>query len=307
MKIPASESNDEVFHWLLEPENPSIRYRALDELLGQPENKPEVLETCETIMQLPLVKELFFRQHPDGHWGQDAAKPYTAEGTLGVLSLLWTLRVSPDERTSAGCDSMLRNLQNECGGFSLVRKTRSGIFPCTTGEHLPMLVYFGFGGDERVRSAYQFLAEDMLREGALNCSRYEHRECLWGAIAGLNGLSALPPGARPDVSNRAVEKLASTLLDAAYDFESEHKRWLTFGVPRHWDLLSALTALAKHGYARDARFERLFRIVLEKRDREGRWMCGSVSRTWPLEKRGQPSKWVTLDGMWVSGQALSDR
>jgi hypothetical protein len=34
-------------------------------------------------------------------------------------------------------------------------------------------------------------------------------------------------------------------------------------------------------------------------------VCGSVSRTWPLEKRGQPSKWVTLDGMWVSGQALS--
>jgi hypothetical protein len=305
MRITASKADNEVIYWLLEPENPSVRYRALTELLDRPGDDPDVLEAGETITQLPLVNELFSRQHPDGHWGEDAAKPYTAEGTLGVLSLLWVLRAPPDERTSAGCDSMLRNLQNECGGFSLIRKTRSGIFPCTTGEHLPMLVYFGFGGDERVRSAYQFLVEDILREGALNCSRYEHRECLWGAIASLNGLSALPPGARQDGSNRAVEKLASTLLDAAYDFESEHKRWLTFGVPRHWDLLSALKVLALHGYARDVRFKRLFQLVLEKRDGEGRWICGSVSRTWPLEKRGQPSKWVTLDGMWVSGQALS--
>jgi hypothetical protein len=31
----------------------------------------------------------------------------------------------------------------------------------------------------------------------------------------------------------------------------------------------------------------------------GQWLCGPVSRTWPIEKRGQPSKWVTQDAMRV--------
>ena len=61
------------------------------------------------------------------------------------------------------------------------------------------------------------------------------------------------------------------------------------------DLLSALRALAAHGYAGDPRFAPLLELLLSRQDKQGRWLCGSVSRTWPLEKRNQPSKWVTLD------------
>jgi hypothetical protein len=86
-------------------------------------------------------------------------------------------------------------------------------------------------------------------------------------------------------------------LDAEYDFEGEHKRWLTFGVPRAWDLLGALKALAAHGCVRDPRFAPLLDLLLTQQDERGRWRCGSVSRTWPLEKRNRPSKWVTLDAL----------
>ena len=71
-------------------------------------------------------------------------------------------------------------------------------------------------------------------------------------------------------------------------------------MPRAWDLLSALKALAVHGYAGDRRFLPLLERVLQLQDShgsQGRWICGSVSRTWPIEKRGQPSKWVTLDAL----------
>jgi hypothetical protein len=87
------------------------------------------------------------------------------------------------------------------------------------------------------------------------------------------------------------------LLDAKYDFEGEHKRWLTFGVPRVWDLLSALKALTAHGYAHDSRFVPLLKLILNRQDDQGRWLCGSVSRTWPIEKRNRPSKWITLDAL----------
>jgi hypothetical protein len=185
----------------------------------------------------------------------------------------------------------------------MTRTLRSGIFPCTTGEHLPFLVYFGFAGDPRVRAAFSFVIEDALTDDALDCGRYAHQPCLWGAIARLNGLAALPPSLRSARSAQAVQRMADALLSARYDFTGEHKRWLTFGVPRAWDLLSALKALAAHGYAQESRCAPLLTLVLERQDAAGRWLCGSVSRTWPIEKRGQPSKWVTLDALRVLKQA----
>lgn len=289
--------NGDPLPWLLEPQNPSVRYWTLVDILGRPEGDPEVREARAAVTRQALVQELFAGQRPDGHWGDDAAKPMTALGTVMALSLLYMLGVPPDQRTRAGCDSFLTNCQNENGGFSLVRTTRSGIFPCTTGEHLRALVYFGLADDARIRAAFDFIIADMSTADALDCGRYQHRDCLWGAIAALNGLSVLPASMRSADAQAVVARLADALLDAAYDFEGEHKRWLTFGVPRVWDLLSALKALAAHGYAGDARFQPLLKLVLERQDGQGRWQCGSVSRTWPLEPRNRPSKWVTLDAL----------
>ena len=281
--------------WLLEPDNPSVRYWTLRDVGQRPADDPDVLATQEAIARQPLVAELFARQQPEGHWGDDPTKPYAAEGTLGVLSLLHMLGVSPDSRTAAGCDAFLRYGQHASGGFSMTRTVRSGIFPCTTGAQLPFLDYFGLADDPRMRAAFAFLIDGMAADDALECGRYGHRPCLWGAIAALNGLAVLPGDMRSDRSQAIVTRLAGALLDAAYDLAGEHKRWLTFGVPRGWDLLSALRALAAHGYAGDPRFAPLLELLLSRQDKQGRWLCGSVSRTWPLEKRNQPSKWVTLD------------
>ena len=285
--------------WLLEPETPSVRYWTLVDLCERPTHDPDVQGARKAIAQQPLVRELFARQHAEGHWGDDETKPYTAQGAVAVLTLLHLLGVAPDTRTSAGCDSFLRFCQHGSGGFSMTKTRRSGIFPCTTGQHLPFLVYFGFGDDPRVRAAFAFLLQDMATADALNCARYQHRQCLWGAIAALNGLAVLPSDMHTVQSQQVVQRLARALLDAEYDFASEHKRWLTFGVPRAWDLLSALKALAAHGYADDARFASLLKLLLSRQDDQGRWLCGSVSRTWPLEKRNQPSKWITLDALRV--------
>jgi len=288
--------NGDPLPWLLEPENPPVRYWTLIDILDRPVTDPAVQETRAAIAQQPLVKELFALQRPEGYWGEET-KPHTAQGAVAALTLLRWFGVVPDQRTAAGCDSFLKNCQHESGGFSMTRKLRSGIFPCTTGEHLPFLVYFGFGDDPRVRAAFAFLIEYMATDDALDCGRYQHRDCLWGAIAGLNGLAALPTDMHSEQAKRVVTQLANELLDARYDFEGEHKRWLTFGVPRVWDLLNALKALAAHGYARDSRFVPLLKRIIDRQDDQGRWLCGSVSRTWPIEKRNRPSKWITLDAL----------
>lgn len=148
-----------------------------------------------------------------------------------------------------------------------------------------------------MRQAFTFLVEDMTTDGALDCSRYQHRDCLWGAIASLNGLAVLPEDMHSSHSQQTIHRLAAALLDAEYDFDGEHKRWLTFGVPRGWDLLSALRTLAIHDYAGDPRFTTLFDLFLSQKNDQNRWLCGSVSRTWPLERRNRPSKWITLDAL----------
>jgi hypothetical protein len=289
--------NGDPLSWLLDPENPFVRYWTLVDILNRPADDPEVQEARVAITHQSLVKELFSLQRPEGYWGDDETKPYTAQGAVTALALLHMLGVAPDRRTAAGCDSFLKFCQHESGGFSMTKRLRSGIFPCTTGEHLPFLIYFGLEEDPRVRAAFAFLIEDMSTDDALDCGRYQHRDCLWGAIAALNGLAVLPSDMQSAQSTRAVRRLANALLDAEYDFEGEHKRWLTFGVPRAWDLLSALGALAAHGYAQDSRLMPLLKLMLNRQDDQGRWLCGSVSRTWPIEKRNEPSKWITLDAL----------
>ena len=297
--------NGDPLPWLLDPENPSVRYWTLTDIFDRPVSDPEVQEARAAIARQSLVKELFALQHPEGYWGDDETKPYTAQGAVAALTLLHMLGVTPDKRTTIGCDSFLRFCQHQGGGLSMTKKLGSGIFPCTTGEHLPFLVYFGLGDDPRVRAAFAFLIKDMSTEDSLDCGRYQHQDCLWGAIATLNGLAVLASGMQSEQFKRVVKRLANALLDAKYDFEGEHKRWLTFGVPRAWDLLSALKALAIHGYAHDLRFVPLLKLILDCQDGQGRWLCGSVSHTWPIEKRNRPSKWITLDVLRLLKQAES--
>ena len=51
--------NSDPLPWLLEPDNPSVRYWTLIDILNRPAGDPEVQEARAAIAQQPLVKELF--------------------------------------------------------------------------------------------------------------------------------------------------------------------------------------------------------------------------------------------------------
>lgn len=90
--------NGDPLPWLLDPENPSVRYWILIDILDRPADAPEVQEA------------------------------------RAALTLLYMLGVPP-------------------------------------------------------RAAFAFLVEDMSADDALDCGRYQHQDCLWGAIAALNGFT----------------------------------------------------------------------------------------------------------------------
>lgn len=55
--------------WLLEEDNPSVRYFALKNLLEKPESNPEVIEARENIMKVGVVPKILTKQEVGGYWG----------------------------------------------------------------------------------------------------------------------------------------------------------------------------------------------------------------------------------------------
>ena len=54
--------------WLLEAENPSVRYFALSQLLDKPQNDVEVAAAKKAIMRAGVVPKILAKQNSDGSW-----------------------------------------------------------------------------------------------------------------------------------------------------------------------------------------------------------------------------------------------
>jgi hypothetical protein len=67
--------------WLLEPDNPSVRYWALRDLLDRPEDAAEMQAARAAVAQSDVVQQLLAAQQPDGYWGDDPRQPYGAART----------------------------------------------------------------------------------------------------------------------------------------------------------------------------------------------------------------------------------
>ena len=65
MKIPKN-----VTEWLLEEENPSIRYRTLRELQERPESDLNLQSAKKQISSYQPVKNMLESMHPEGYWEQ---------------------------------------------------------------------------------------------------------------------------------------------------------------------------------------------------------------------------------------------
>jgi regulator of replication initiation timing len=70
-------ASEEILNWLLELENPSLRYRTLVELLDKSPDDKKAIECKEQIAESTSVKNLLSKMHPDGYWLQ--RKPSTGK------------------------------------------------------------------------------------------------------------------------------------------------------------------------------------------------------------------------------------
>ena len=78
---------------------------------------------------------------------------------------------------------------------------------------------------------------------------------------------------------------------------------MKLGFPQFfYDILRGLQVVTKLGYANDERIKDALELLLQKQNPEGKWILESTPsgrmRT-DLEKKGKPSKWITLNAFRV--------
>ncbi len=117
-----SQFNRNSIDWLLEPEDPGVRYLALLDLLDAPADDKELVAARETAHTLGPISTVLDKMQPEGYW----AKPgpgYTTKyrSTMWSLILLAQLGAvaSQDERICKACEYLLEHALAPGGQFSV--------------------------------------------------------------------------------------------------------------------------------------------------------------------------------------------
>jgi len=235
--------------WLLEPENPSVRYFTLRDLQDHPDDDPEVVEAKAAIRHHKKVSRIFRKQKAGGYW-ESADEPYkpkykSSYWQIMILGMLGLDR--GDEGVRWACEHIFK-FQLEEGGFTTFKeggakkeyewmkeralhrgsdippfepwaeeKIREYEMSCLTGNVALALIRLGYAGDDRVSRALNWLVEVQNADGGWLCPYWkahirDKHDCFMGTITPLDALSELPPEFRTPEMEAAIERGAEFLL-----------------------------------------------------------------------------------------------
>jgi len=144
--------------WLLEEENPSVRYFTLLDLLDRPPQSAEVKQARLKIGQIGAVPAILSRQLPGGFWGipENFYEHSKYKGTVWQLIVLADLGADgEDERVLRACEFVLNHSQDrESGGFATQSSPQGGgdhnlVIPCLSGNMVFSLIRLGYLNDPR--------------------------------------------------------------------------------------------------------------------------------------------------------------
>jgi hypothetical protein len=300
---------------------------ALTEIMGFPDGHPEAAEAKAAIMRVGPVSAILAKQKEGGYWEvkKDFYERTKYRGTVWQIIILAELGADGrDSRIKKACEFILAVSQDRDGGGFCYRGSRAGggfhdcVIPCLTGNLVWSLLRFGYADDPRVEEGVRWITtyrrfDD--GEGPAPKGRpYEKREpcwgkhtCLMGVVKSLKALAEIPEKERSAGVARTIEEASEYLLRhhvyrRSHDLsQTARKQWLKFGFPTLWDsdALEVLLLLARLGY-RDRRMRDALELVLAKQDSLGRWRLEDTfnGRTLVnIERKGKPSKWVTLNAI----------
>jgi hypothetical protein len=285
--------NDNPIPWLLEPENPSVRYWTLLDLLDRSGDDPEVRAARAAIPTFPPVAELLAAQKPDGYW------------VLADLGL-----TAENEHIRRACEFMF-TFQREHGAFCRRRRVAGQGFvwdaqpgPCTHARIVRFLIQFGYGDDPRTRAAMDWLLANQRDDGMWLCGYARGHGCLRATHDYLRAAVLDPEMAAHPATAHAAAVVCDLLMERRMGRYHVGDLWTILEYPHFgYGVISALDALAQLGYTLE---QPKIALAME-------WLLSRQlpNGTWPLDQSpsrppfnvgqpDQPNKWLTLDTLRVS-------
>ncbi len=319
--------------WLLEPDQPGVRYLALRDLMDLPKNDAELASARKLAHQEGPIAGVLDQMQPEGWWekpGPGYGPKYRSTVWSIVLLAQLGASIHEDERIARACGYLMDHALTPGGQFSY-SGAPSGTFDCLQGNLLWSLMSLGCE-DSRLKKAYEWTARTVTGEGmapitdkkaemrfyaykcASNfaCGANNKLPCAWGAVKIMMAFGMLPEEWKTPLTQRAIQQGIDFLLGinpatAAYPTPqggSPNRGWWLFGFPVFYvtDILQIAEALAALGYARDERLAEVIEIIREKQDDEGHWLLeyDYTGKTWmSFGRKRQPNKWVTLRALRV--------
>ncbi|MEW6034497.1 MAG: nitrogen fixation protein NifH [Chloroflexota bacterium] len=321
---------------MLEPdkEQPGVRYFTLRDILDCPEDDAEVKRARTAIMSAGPVPAILAGQAAEGYW-EKPGPGYVPKYRSTVWSVTFLAQLGADgahSKVKAGCEYVLSHALARHGGFSL-NGTPSAFIHCLSGNLAAALIDLGWLGDGRLQRMLEWQARTITGDGMAGsenkeaveryyrsstcgplfaCAANGRLSCAWGAVKAMLALSKVPPALRTPLIRAAIDQGVEFLLGrdpAVADYPMGYagkpsSSWFRFGYPIGYvtDVLQNLEVLAALGRARDSRLARALELVESKQDGQGRWRMeySYNGKTWAdIERKGQPSKWVTLRALRV--------
>ena len=317
--------------WLLEPDDPGVRYLALRDLVKVDGGElSAVKKSAHTEGPIALV---LAKMEKEGYWEQPGAGYYPKyTGTVWSVILLAQLGASleMDKRIAAACSYVLEHNLLKDGHFT-VNGLPSGTADCLQGNLCASLLELGCR-DSRLDKAFEWMARSVTGEGVapmtdkkaplryyagkcgpvFACGSNDKKSCAWGAASVMLAFSKLPLEKRTPLIDKAINTGVDFLFSkdpAKADYPSGYSpkpsgNWWKFGFPVFYvtDILQIAEALACLGYGKDPRLANALKIIREKQDSHGRWLMeyNYTGKTWgDFGPKKQPSKWVTLRALRV--------
>lgn len=298
--------------WLLEPENPSVRYWTLLDILDRSVDDPKVCEARAAIPAWPPVAELLAGQKPGGYWVKRDYYLPKSYSTFCVLSVLADLGLTAeDEHVRRGCEFMFAH-QRDDGRFCRRRRIAGrGVAwedqndACTHARIVRFLIQFGTAGDPRTRAAMDWLLAAQRGDGMWLCDR-PGRGCLRATIDVLRAAVLDPRAATHPAISRAAAIVSDLLMEPRMGRYHVGDMWEILEYPYFgYGVIPALDALARLGYTLEQpRIAAAMAFLLSRQLPDGTWPLDQSPRRPPLDfgVLGEPNKWLTLDALRVIRQ-----
>jgi len=320
--------------WLLESDNPGVRYLALRDLLDLPADDSKLKSARRNAHKDGPIAKILSHMEDEGYWvkpGPGYTQKYRSTVWAMILLAQLGASIKEDKRIEQACKYLMDQMK-EGGLFTTTTSgAPSGTVDCLQGNLCWSLMEMGYN-DPRLDTAYEWMARTVTGDGIapveekdapiryyaykcgpnFACGVNNKLPCAWGGVKVMLALGKAPVKSQTPLIKKAIKQGADFFFSidpatANYPTrlgDKPSRNWWKFGFPVFYitDLLQLAEAMIGCGYGNDPRLANTLNIIREKQDDAGRWLLeyDYTGKTWVnFGKKKQPNKWVTWRALKV--------